>query len=122
MTATVEKLGRDYTGQFTDFSLPTPPLATQDIPLETNTINSTVVPTSPVGVPNYNRAFFSFDVGTNVWVTYDGSDPAVPDSNITSTQEKNPAIRQIKPGMTLKFISDGTSGVNIRYDIGQVTG
>lgn len=107
-----ETLGRDINGTV-DYTLPLPGKC-YDSPLSVNTIASTTTPSG------YNRAFFSYAVGTNVWVTYDGSAPVIPASAGNSTQELNPAGRQIAitGGQTLKFISDTASFVNIRYDIG----
>jgi len=109
-----EVLGRDAAGR-TDFSLPTTRAGQcWDAPLVESEVLSI---TTPVG---YNRAFFSYGIGTNVWVTYDGSTPVIPVSSGASTQEKEPAVRQIDPagGQTLQFISDSASYVNIRYDLG----
>jgi len=107
-----ENLGTDINGRV-DFSLP-PPVSCYDIALTASTVATMTTPA------NYNRAFFSFYLGTNVWATMDGSAPVVPVSPGASTQELNPSVRQIKiaGGQTLKFISDTASYVNIRFDIG----
>lgn len=107
-----ETLGTDVNGKV-DFSLPRPSRC-RDIPLTATVVATT---TTPV---NYNRAFFSFAIGTNVWVTMDGATPAVPAVAADSTQELNPGVRQIdfQGGQTLKFISDSASYVSIRYDLG----
>lgn len=107
-----ELLGRDIGGQV-DFSLP-PPSACYDIALAENAAAAIVAPV------NFNRAFFSFAIGTNNWVTLDGSAPIVPSSGAATTQELNPAVRQISTGgQTIKIISDTASFVNVRFDTGQ---
>ena len=109
----LENLGTDINGKV-DFTLPTP-VSCYDIPLAANTVDSAVTPA------NFNRAYISYAPGTNVWVTYDGSTPVKPVAKGPSTQELLPSGRQINidGGQTLKFISDTTSYVNIRYDVGQ---
>jgi hypothetical protein len=108
-----EVLGTDVNGKV-DFTLPKP-IACRDEVLTAN------IPASVTTPANFNRAYFSIAVGTNVWVTYDGSVPVVPAVSADSTQELNPAGRQINinGGETLKFISDTASHVNIRWDKGQ---
>jgi hypothetical protein len=107
-----ETLGTDINGRV-DFSLPVP-ASCYDVVLTENTVETITTP------PNFNRAFFSYAVGTNVWVTLDGTDPEVPSSNKASTQELNPAVRQLdfNGGESIKFISDAASFVNIRFDLG----
>lgn len=107
-----EIIGTDINGKV-DYSLP-PPVRCRDIILAANVVSSATTPA------NFNRAFLSYAVGTNVWVTYDGTTPVVPSMDIDSTQELVPAVRQINVngGVTLKFISDSASYVNIRYDLG----
>jgi hypothetical protein len=108
-----ELLGRDMAGAV-DFSLAAPVICHDD-KLVANTV-STV--TCPAG---FNRAFLSYAVGTNVWMTMDGSSPVVPSGPITSTQELYPSVRRILNDGTqvLKFISDTASYLNIRFDQGQ---
>ena len=107
-----ENLGTDINGKV-DFSLNKPVLC-EDIPLTANVIDSVTTP------PEFNRAFFSYAVGTDVWVTFDGTDPVVPAVKGSSTQELTPSIRKldIAGGQTIKMISDTVSFVNIRYDLG----
>jgi hypothetical protein len=108
----LEALGTDINGK-TDFTLPAP-IKCQDVVLTANVVSTVTTPA------NFNRAFFSYAVGTNVWVTLDGSTPTVPAVDGLSTQELNPAGRQISidGGQTIKMISDSASHVNIRYDLG----
>lgn len=108
-----EMIGKDING-VADFSLPAP-VMTWDAFLSANTVVSMTTPA------NFNRAFFSYAIGTNVWITLDGSSPVVPASPAFSKQELNPAIRQIviQGGQTIKMISDTASYVNIRFDQGQ---
>lgn len=107
-----ETLGTDLNGRV-DYSLPAP-VSCWDAPLVANTILTITTP------PNFNRAFFSYGVGTNVWVTLDGTSPVVPASSAATTQELNPGVRQISinGGQSIKFISDAASFVNVRYDLG----
>lgn len=107
-----EALGTDVNGKV-DFSLAAP-VSCRDLALAANVISSATTP------PNFNRAFISYAVGTNVWMTMDGSNPIVPSTTHATTQELLPSIRQldIDGGETLKFISDSASFVNIRYDLG----
>jgi hypothetical protein len=118
-----ELLGRDYSGAFTDYSLP-PPARCQDVALAANTIRTVTAPATLYG-DFYNRAFFSFQPGVNVWVTLDGSDPVVPGAGTSnaSTQELLPGVRQLGGNGTtqIKMISDTTAYVNIRFDMGQQT-
>lgn len=106
-------IGKDINGAV-DFSLPAP-VMTWDGVLAANVVTTMTTP------PNFNRAFFSYAVGTNVWVTLDGSAPVVPASDDFSKQELNPSIRQIliAGGQTIKMISDTASHVNIRFDLSQ---
>lgn len=107
-----ETLGTDVKGNV-DFTLPVP-VRCRDVVLAAGVVSTA---TSPA---NFNRAFFSYAVGTNVWVTLDGSTPAVPVADGDSTQELIPSGRQIsfEGGQTIKMISDTASIVNIRYDQG----
>lgn len=107
-----ENLGTDINGRV-DFSLASP-IRCDDIPLSDSVVNSV---TAPAG---FNRAFLSYAVGTNVWITFDGTVPAIPISNTVSTQELNPSVRQLSGSGTqvIKLISDSASYVNIRYDQG----
>lgn len=107
-----EILGTDINGRV-DFSLPEP-VYCWDAPLVANTILTITTP------PNFNRAFFSYGVGTNVWVTLDGTSPVVPGSSTATTQELNPAVRQIDVdgGQSIKLISNTASFINVRFDLG----
>lgn len=107
----VQLLGKDYSGQYIDYSLPAP-VRCQDITLDG--INPQTV-NVPAG---YNRAFFTATV--NFWATLDGSVPTIPTGNTASTQELNPGIRQLNSTTpTIKLISNTAGYVNIRFDIGQ---
>jgi hypothetical protein len=107
-----ELLGTDVAGNV-DFSLPVP-VSCWDALLTANVVTTITTP------PNFNRAFFSYAVGTNVWVTLNGTTPVVPSTSAASTQELNPAVRQINisGGQSIKFISDSASTINVRYDLG----
>lgn len=119
----VELLGKDYSGQYIDYSLP-PPVLCQDIALAANTVTTVTVPAVTAGAL-FNRAFFSYSPGVNVWVTLNGTAPVVPPaaSSNSSTQELLPGIRQIPGNGTaqIKLISDTAAYVNIRFDMGQQT-
>jgi len=109
-----ELLGKDFAGTV-DFSLPFP-VAGAYTTLAAGVEQTTVTP------PNFNRAFFSFAVGTNVFVKQGTTAVTLPGGAFSSTTtELNPAVRQIdiNGGQTLRFISDTTSYVQIRYDLGQ---
>lgn len=111
---TKEILGKDVNG-VTDYSLPFP-VSGVTTTLTANVEQTTVTP------PNFNKAFFSFAVGTNVWVGIGSSAISLPGSSFaSSTTELNPVARQldINGGQTLRFISDTNSYVQIRYDLGQ---
>lgn len=107
-----ENIGTDINGRV-DYTLPRP-IACWDIPLTANVVGTVTAP------PGFNRAFFGYSLGSNVWVTLDGSTPVVPASSSASTQELLPAGRQIINDGTqvIKFISDTTAIVNIRFDQG----
>lgn len=107
-----ETLGTDINGRV-DFSLPKAARTRDELLAE----NVVIAITTPA---NFNRAFFNYAVGTNVWVTLDGSVPVVPSGGIDGTQELNPSIRQIDigGGQLIKVVSDSASFVNIRYDVG----
>jgi hypothetical protein len=110
-----ENLGTDINGEV-DFSLD-PPVSCYDVALAATTV---VTVSTPV---NFNRAFLGYAVGTNVWMTMDGSAPVVPSTGAFTKQELNPAIRKISmSGQTLKFISDSASSVNIRFDLSTNSG
>lgn len=109
-----EVLGTDINGKV-DYSLPKP-TACRDVILAAGVAKTVTAPA------NFNRAFMAYGVGTNVWVTFDGSTPVVPASDANSTQELIPSARQINfnGGDVLKFISDSASWVNIRWDAGAI--
>lgn len=106
-----ENLGTDVNGKI-DFSLDGP-IVCDTIPLQENTVATVSTP------PNFNRAFFSYSPGINVFVTLDGSTPSFPISITRNTQELNPSIRKInEESQSIKVISDTAGWVNIRYDLG----
>lgn len=109
-----ETLGRDFNG-ITDYSLPFPVAGTYAT-LAANTEQTITTP------PNFNRVFFSYSVGTNVFVGIGDVSITIPSGSfVASTTELNPMIRQIsvKGGETLRFISDSAAYVQVRYDMGQ---
>lgn len=110
-----ELIGKDVQG-VADYSLPFPVGAVWF--QLTQNVEETV--TTP---PNFNRAFFSFSVGSNVFVSIGSNAMSLPPpaSPTTTTIELNPSCRQIsiEGGQTLRFISDSNAYVNIRYDLGQ---
>ena len=112
MSKTVEMLGKDYTGQYIDYSLPQASTC-RDIVLDGTNPQTVNVPAG------YNRAFFSATI--NFWATLDGSTPVIPSAGVsTSTQELNPGIRQLDASTpTIKLISNTAGDVNIRFDVGQ---
>lgn len=106
-----ELLGRDKSGAV-DYTLAACISGWSD-PLTANVVVTT---TTPAG---FNRVYFSAAIGTNIWVTMDGSTPSATASG-ASTQELNPGGRymSINGGTTLKIVSDTASAVTLRYDIG----
>lgn len=108
-----ETLGRDFSGNI-DFSLPKMSSG-QGTTLAANTAQTFTTP------PNFNRAFFSYAVGTDVFVSFSGTAAVYGGSVATTTSELNPAIRQISMagGESISVISPTASYVGIRYDIGQ---
>lgn len=108
----LETLGTDINGRV-DYSLPKPVRCRDEL-------LGAAVAVTVTTPPNFNRAFFSYAVGTNVWVTLDGSTPVVPVGGSDTTQELNPGVRQISlaGGESIKAISDVASFLNIRYDLG----
>lgn len=108
-----EILGTDINGRV-DYSLPQP-TSCYNGGLEANTIKEIVTP------PNFNRAFFSYASGADVWITFNGDDPVlIPGGGWTTSQELNPGVRQldINGGQTIKFLSEADCYVNVRYDLG----
>lgn len=111
MAIATEILGRDSSGAV-DYTLPGAK-SCYDVVLSASTV-ATV--TTPAG---YNRVFFSYAPGLPVWVTLDGSTPAVPSVSGASTQELIPGGRQINVnGQTIKLISNASTYVNLRYETG----
>lgn len=109
-----EMLGTDINGKV-DFSLPK--MASGAGAGTTLTANEPQTFTTPA---NFNRVFFSYAVGTNVFVAID-DDAAIFGASVeATTSELNPSIRQlnITGGQTISVISDTTSYVGIRYDLG----
>lgn len=107
-----ETLGTDVNGKV-DFSLPY--CVSGAYTTLTGGVEQTV--TTP---PNFNRAFFSFSLGTNVFFDV-GKTVALPTGSFaSSTAELNPGVRQINinGGEVLHFISDTTAYVQVRYDLG----
>lgn len=107
-----EVLGTDINGKV-DFSLP-------KCVAGTYTTLAADVEQTVTTPPHFNRAFFSFSLGTNVFVDIDNS-VALPGSSFaSSTAELNPGVRQIdiNGGQVLHFRSDTTAYVQIRYDLG----
>lgn len=105
-------LGTDINGKV-DYSLPIP-VACGDEALAANVVSTVIAPV------NFNRVFFSYGIGTNVWVTFDGTTPIVPSGSHNTTQLLRPSQIQlsINGGTVIKFISDTASVVNIRWDLG----
>lgn len=108
-----EMLGRDINGKV-DFSLPKPVSCAGT----TLTANIAQTFTAPA---NFNRAFFSYSVGTNVFVAIDDTAAVFGGSVAATTSELNPSIRQLnmEGGQTISVISPTTAYVGIRYDLGQ---
>lgn len=108
-----ETLGRDING-YIDYSLPLCSAGTRTT-LAADVEQTVVTPA------NYNRAFFSYGVGTNVWFLEGSVAVTIPGESFSSSKaELNPSIRQIdiNGGQTLRFICDTNSYVQIRYDVG----
>lgn len=107
-----ETLGRDINGAV-DFSLPK--CIAGAYTTLTGGAEQTV--TTP---PNFNRAFFSFALGTNVFYDINKTVALPTGSFASSTAELNPGVRQIdiNGGEVLHFISDTASYVQIRFDQG----
>lgn len=107
-----EVLGTDINGAI-DFSLPKM-VAGAGTTLAPSVAQTFTTP------PNFNRAFFSFAVGTNVFVAIDDTAEIFGGSPAATTSELNPGVRQlnINGGQTISVISDSASYVGIRYDLG----
>jgi len=109
-----EILGTDTNGKV-DFSLPKmAPSAGTGTTLSANVAQTFTTPA------NFNRVFFSYSVGTNVFVAIDDTAAAFGGSPAITTSELNPSIRQlnIAGGQTISVISPTTAYVGIRYDLG----
>lgn len=107
-----ESLGRDVRGAV-DFSLPYC-ISGASTTLTANVEQTVTTP------PNFNRAFFSYSLGTNVFFDV-GKAVALPGGSFaSSTAELNPGVRQISDngGEVLHFISDTNAYVQIRFDKG----
>ena len=107
-----ETLGRDINGAV-DFSLPYC-VSGANTTLAANTEQTVTTP------PGFNRAFFSFALGTNVFFDVNKTVALPGSSFVSSTAELNPGVRQINinGGEVLHFISDTASYVQIRFDQG----
>ncbi len=81
--------------------------------LAANVAQSTTVPTA---YPFY-LAVFSFEAGTSVWVSNDGSDAEAPGSSFDTTNSQlNPTARKVAAGSELSFISsDSTAQIGVSY-------
>lgn len=114
----IEMLGRDINGAV-DYSLRFP----ADGESATFALSAGVETTVTIPAGTYNRAFFSFAVGTNVWVET-GSDPiTVPTGTVAfGKKELNPGVRQVAPGQVLRFICDTTSYVQVAFRQGESSG
>lgn len=108
-----EMLGTDINGR-ADFSLPKMSYG------EGTTLAANVAQTFTTPA-NFNRAFFSYAVGTNVFVAIGGTAEVFGATVAATTSELNPACRQlnISGGQTISVISDTDSYVGIRYDLGK---
>lgn len=108
----LENLGKDIKGTC-DFSLNFPDAGAYTT-LAANTEQTYTVP------DGYNRAFFSYAVGTNVFVGVGSSSITVPSGSFaSSTTELNPSVRQVLGGQTLRFICPTTSYVQISFRRGE---
>lgn len=107
-----EALGTDINSRV-DFSLP-PMTAGAGTTLAANTAQSF---TTPAG---FNRAFFSYSVGTDVFVAIDDTAAIFGATVAATTSELCPAIRQIDiaGGQTISVKSPTVAYVGIRYDLG----
>lgn len=109
-----EILGTDVRGNV-DYSLPK-----MSSGAGTSTTLAATVAQTFTTPGNFNRAFFSYSVGTNVFVAIDAT-ATIPGPAVAATNsELNPAARQIKVtgGQTISVISDTAAYVSIRYDRG----
>lgn len=108
---TQETLGTDINGRV-DFSLP-------KMTLGAGTTLTAGVAQTFTTPSNYNRAFFSYAAGTNVFVAIDDTAAVFGGAVATTTSELNPSIRQlnIAGGQTISVISPTASYVGIRYDL-----
>lgn len=106
-----ENLGTDANGKV-DFSIAFPQAGTS------TTLAAGVEQT--VTVPSgYNRAFFSYSVGTNVFVSTGSVAAEVPGAAFATTNtELNPSVRQVLGGETLRFISPTVAYVQISFRTG----
>jgi hypothetical protein len=107
-----EALGTDVNGKV-DFTLPKMTFG-QGTTLAANTAQTFTTPSG------FNRVFFSYAVGTDVFVAIDGTATVFGGSVATTVSELNPAGRQldIRGGQTISVISPTASYVGLRYDIG----
>jgi hypothetical protein len=108
-----EILGTDINGKV-DFSLP-------KMESGAGTTLAADVAQTFTTPPNFNRAFFSYSVGTNVFVAIDNTAAEFGVTPEVTNSELNPSIRQlnIEGGQTISVISPTTAYVGIRYDLGQ---
>lgn len=110
-----ENLGTDVNGRV-DYTL--------SLPSSTQIVYTALAANAEQTVttlPNFNRAYFFFSAGANVFVGNGSTPITLPTSSFTSTTaELNPGGRKISKngGETLRFISDIAAYVVIRYDLG----
>ncbi len=112
----VENLGKDLNGNV-DYSLPGCTLGSS-VTLVANTEKTVTTPSG------FNRAFFAYAVGTNVFYGFNTTAVLPGSSFADSTVELNPSARQINEGGgdTLHFICATASYVQIRFDRGAPSG
>jgi hypothetical protein len=109
---TKETLGTDINGKV-DFSLPKMSYG-QGTTLAAGVAQTFTTPA------NFNRVFFSYSVGTDVFVAIDNTAAVFGGAVANTTSELNPAVRQlsIAGGQTISVISPAAAYVGLRYDIG----
>lgn len=106
-----ETIGTDINGR-PDFSLDFPDVGTST-GLTANVEQTVTVPAY------YNRAFFSYSVGTNVFVNLNATAAAPGGSFASTTTELNPSVRKVKGGDVLHVISPTNAYVQISFRQGQ---
>lgn len=107
-----EALGTDVNGKV-DFSLP------KMVYGEGTTLAANIAQTftTPSG---FNRVFFSYATGTNVFVAIDDTAAVFGAAVAATTSELNPAVRQlnIDGGQTISVVCPVATYVGLRYDVG----